>query len=1250
MSNVQCPHCGQTVGETDAFCPFCGKRITYLSRCPVCGNELNGAKFCSKCGYKAKDKSSEVSAKAKNAVKNVAKSVWDFIKDHKKIFIIVAAVILIAVIVIPTAVSLASPFRQAKVKKIELGVTTQEDIKKKFGKPTDEYRLNAMSGGDAALLFSASLFIGTGNDVWVYYESSVAKKVEKINEKMDKAEDFDELDKLDAELEKATKKPYKSIVVAFDADGKVTFIALNTKTKYDDSDLFATSKTKTLKSVELSQNKVCIGSSISECKLSYTAKFSDKSMIKGYVTELDSAVDTSKEGAAKISFSNRWGKYSANINVGDHDRDENCICKICGEENHKIATHCQCTLCGKQFEHKYSSQFTVDVQPTCKHDGSKSKHCTLCGDASEITLIKRLPHTYEDGICASCGRKEPPENMIFKYDEDGYYVLTEYTGSATEVVIPDTYDDDEHGELPIKEIGYSVFGDNTTLTSITIPDNVTSIGSSAFYKCSGLTSVTIGSGIISIGNYAFSSCSGLTSITIPDSVTSIGSSAFYECRGLTSITIPNSVKSVGYNAFGNCSGLTSIYYMGDIAGWCGLGNLMSSSRTLYIGGNKIEGDLVIPDGVTSIGNLAFYNCSELTSITIPDSVTSIGNSAFEYCSGLTSVTIGSGVTSIGEKAFYNCSGLTSVKISNGVTSIGEKAFYNCSGLTTVNWNATACTSAGDNYNPIFGGYTKLSTVNIGNNVTTIPSYAFYNCSELTSITIPDSVTSIGDSVFEGCIGLTEIEVSESNTIYSSKDGILYDKEQTKFLYIPKNLQGSIAIPASVTSIGEYAFSYCSGLTSITIPDSVTSIGEKAFYNCSGLTSVTIGSGVTSIGEYAFSYCSGLTSITIPDSVTSIGEKAFYNCSGLTSVTIGSGVTSIGEYAFYICYKLVEVYNKSPLNITAGSDAYGYVGYYAKNVYTEERQTKLTTDENGYIIYTDGDTKLLLGYTGGKADIVLPQGITEIYQYAFYDNEKLNTVTIPDSVTSIGEKAFSGCSGLTSVTIGSGVTSIGDSAFSICYKLVEVYNKSSLNITAGSRAYGYVGYYAKNVYTEERQTKLTTDENGYIIYTDGDTKLLLGYTGGKADIVLPQGITEIYQYAFYDNEKLNTVTIPDSVTSIGGSAFSYCSGLTSITIPDSVTSIGDLAFSGCSGLTSITIPNGVTSIGYDTFYNCSGLTSITIPDSVTFIGVQVFSYCSGLTEIRFNGTMSQWKKISKDSSWNYYTGNYKVYCTDGTLNK
>ena len=178
-----------------------------------------------------------------------------------------------------------------------------------------------------------------------------------------------------------------------------------------------------------------------------------------------------------------------------------------------------------------------------------------------------------------------------------------------------------------------------------------------------------------------------------------------------------------------------------------------------------------------------------------------------------------------------------------------------------------------------------------------------------------------------------------------------------------------------------------------------------------------------------------------------------------------------------------------------------------------------------------------------------------------------------------------------MTIGNSVTSIGGYAFQYCYKLIEVKNLSTLNITAGSSAYGYVGYYAKSVY-KEGESYLSTDKDGYIIYDDGTDKLLMGYTGTETELTLPSGITEIYQYAFENCSSLTSVIIPDSVTGIGGYAFRYCSSLTSVTIGNSVTRIGEDAFYSCSSLTSVTIGNSVTSIGRYAFENCSSLTSVT----------------------------------------------------------
>lgn len=394
--------------------------------------------------------------------------------------------------------------------------------------------------------------------------------------------------------------------------------------------------------------------------------------------------------------------------------------------------------------------------------------------------------------------------------------LTDYGKSLTGLNIPSVID----GKL-VTSIGDSAFRGCTEFTSITVPDSVTSIGVYAFSGCAGLTSITIPDSVTSLGELAFSNCTGLTSVTIGNGVTSISNQAFSGCSGLTSITIPDSVTSIGTDAFYKCEKPTSIYYTGDIAGWCGISGhnyIMSSSRTLYIGGKKVEGDLIIPDSVTSIGDGAFRGCKGLTSIS--GSATNVSTVAKQAKPISFTVNITSG-TSIGYQAFSSCTGLTSVAIGNSVTSIGDSAFYVCSGITSVT---------------------------IGNSVTSIGYHAFYSCSKLTSVTIPDSVTSIDTEAFIWCSGLTSLTIG--NNVTSIGSGAF---ENCTALT-------SVTIGDRVTSIGSWAFYNCSSLTSVTISDSVTSIGDSAFAGCSGLTSITIPNSVTSIGVYAFTGCSGLTTV------------------------------------------------------------------------------------------------------------------------------------------------------------------------------------------------------------------------------------------------------------------------------------------------------------------------------------------------------------------------------------------------------
>ena len=587
------------------------------------------------------------------------------------------------------------------------------------------------------------------------------------------------------------------------------------------------------------------------------------------------------------------------------------------------------------------------------------------------------------------------------------------------------------------------------------------------------------------------------------SVTSIGDSAFLYCSSLTSITIPESVTSIGNRAFADCRSLNTIYLEATtpptLDGSYVFRNtpsltcyIPSGTLTAYEASNWAQyvGEFV-EDSTWQI----FYTSADGNIVT-PYRSNDFGANVVsnKYRDGQGVITFDAPVTSIGDSAFYDCSSLTSITIPESVTSIGGFAFSGCDGLT--------------------------------------------------SITIPNSVTSIGNSAFWGCESLTSMLVEEGNVTYDSRKNCNAIIETATNTLIA-GCQTTI-IPNSVTSIGDYAFYDCDGLTSVTIGESVTSIGDYAFYDCYGLTSVTIGESVTSIGDGAFRYCSGLTSVTIPNSVTSIGDGAFAGCYGLTFVTIGESVTSIGDEAFSGCSRLTSITipnSVTSIGMWAFSDCSGLTSVTIPNSVTSiedrafadcESLTSMLVEEGNVtydsrkncnaIIETATNTLI-----AGCQTTIIPNSVTSIGDWAFFDCYGLTSVTIPNSVTSIGWGAFAWCRSLTSVTIPNSVTNIGEDAFTYCYGLTSV-------------------------------------------------------------------------------------TIGNSVTSIGDGAFSGCSSLTSVTIGESVTSIGDFAFGDCYGLTSVTIPNSVTSIGELAFYNCDGLTSITIPNSVTSIGLGAFFDCSSLDTV------------------------------------
>ena len=445
------------------------------------------------------------------------------------------------------------------------------------------------------------------------------------------------------------------------------------------------------------------------------------------------------------------------------------------------------------------------------------------------------------------------------------------------------------GGLLYDKAGTTLIECPRSITSVSIPENVTRIGDSAFQGCSKLTGITLPSSVTSIGDSAFRSCSKLTSITLPQSVTSIGERAFQSCSKLTGITLPQSVTIIGDSTFNCCYALTSI--------------TLSQSVT-SIGSNAFEScfaltGITLPQSITSIGPYAFSHCEALTSITLPQSVTSIGDCAFSSCLFLTGIqvdvnnlnyksidgvlynsagttlvacpagltgafTVLEGVTGIGFGAFEGCWNLTGITLPSSVTSIGDEAFYRCESATSIN---------------------------IPQGVISIGKYGFYMCSNLTSISLPASVTSIAGDTFQLCTNVTTLTVDHANAEYKSINNLLLNKAGTCLIWGSGGLT-SVDIPQGVTSIGDYAFCYNTPLTSVTIPEGVTSIGDYAF-SMTNITSISIPEGVTSIGDSAFSLTKLTGSLSIPQSVTSIGYFAFSNSqSAVTSVTFNSATTII----------------------------------------------------------------------------------------------------------------------------------------------------------------------------------------------------------------------------------------------------------------------------------------------------------------------------------------------------------------------
>ena len=508
----------------------------------------------------------------------------------------------------------------------------------------------------------------------------------------------------------------------------------------------------------------------------------------------------------------------------------------------------------------------------------------------------------------------------------------------------------------------------------------------------------------------------ITEAVIPEGVTNIESAAFYGCSNLTCIELPEIITNIGENAFYGCpaplianigtetaKALSRAYYSFWEPG------RKIALRYLYSEGvitglavtdaDAIIEEVVIPEGVTSIGYNAFSDCNSLSSIILPESLISIGEYAFNCCTSLASIELPETITSIGDSAFYGCPAPLIANIGTETAKALSRAYYSfwepgrkiaLRYLYSEGEITGLVVTDADEY---------ITEVECPIGVTSIGDSAFYSCKNLTSIVIPEGVTNIGSSAFSGCSNLTGVDLPDSLTSIG------------EWAFFGCNSLTGIDLPDTLTSIGDYAFHDCSKLIDIDLPDSLTSIGACAFRGCSHLKSIAIGSGVNSLNHGTFESCSRLTSIEFPDTLTSIGDYAFLDCERLTKITIPEGVTSIGDGAFYFCSSLTSI--DLPNSLTS-------IGRWAFNACTN-----LTS-------------------------ISLPDNLTSIEESTFAGCNNLVSINLPDSLTNIGDYAFSGCSSLTSISIPNRITRINEGMFSEC---------SSLNNLIFPENVTYIGEYA-----------------------------------------------------------------------------------------------------------------------------------------------------------------------------------------------
>jgi len=937
------------------------------------------------------------------------------------------------------------------------------------------------------------------------------------------------------------------------------------------------------------------------------------------------------------------------------------ICSVCSNvEKETIPT----------IPHSYG-EWTIIKEPTCTSTGAKQRICSAGGCVEKAT-IEIVPHTdaNDDGICEVCKTqfeiKYPMHgvcgpDLTWTLDDDGVLTI-EGTGSMYNfnsgdyiTVYPGTEETthEENSDWHIPEWETSTPGTEITVRPTAKPEHTST------YPTTNHPVVTHPwDDDYNYTTYVYNSvdetpikeetCSVQTeeSTTAPEIVPQAEApevtTRYYE-TSTQKYYPPTTIVDWYY------SESTTVDW--NYPETTHPGNVKDDYITVYRWNKHIDKikKVVIGEGVTSIGDYAFSNCTQLSEVEMADSITSIGYYAFNNCSALEEIEIPENVYTIENYAFYNCSALETIEFNaNNCNNIYYNAFYNTSvKILNVGVNVnqlpdlydleTVTFADGATIVPYgaFSGCTKLTTVNLPDSITVIGGEAFYNCWSLSNISLPESLTNIGYSAFHNCEAISEITIGEnveyinnyafskcfalSTVNFNAKScDIYYDafyNTDVRTLnigaevnYIPKLYTvETVTFADGATVVPSSAFLNCAKLTTVNLPDSMKFIKYEAFYNCDSLADIDIPESVTYIGSYAFEGCDALTEITIPENLTELYWSAFHYCSNLSTLNFNAKNLQVESDAFYGC-------PITTLNVGAGVK-------YLPNI----RSLKSVT-------FADGAT-------------VVPE-------YAFSNCIELESVTLPDSIETIGYCAFNYCTKLENIVLPKNLKTIAERSFYTCYNLKTADlpdsieriercafdNCTSLQYIDIPDTVEYIGPFAfygctaiKTLTIPENVTEIGQAAFGCCYALES-----VEYNAIDCSIIETEYDSILYD-AFYLSDNISSVKFGSKVTVIPAALMRDKTKLTSAEIPSSVKEIKYNAFRGTS-LSEIKLPDSIEIIGIGAFAEIKTVTSLTIPESVCVIGCYAFAQMPLLERVNFNAVNAQ---IEED----FYAG-YSVFANSG----